>query len=270
MELAEAVSLFDSSIENKNDNYCDGKEHDPIQSGKSLIDGLTGTPTPANLLESMKKHNKRDGKPHIPKLPKTKSVGSRDSWDIDDCDNDTFPWQTHHIIPKKFLPTQSVCTWLTKKYTKHPKYQLSADTRYSTDHSKNGYCLPFASSTYQWRTAKNDKDKENAAFLLMKKTDKQLHQGNHNHQEFDEEDDLELEQYLESIKELLKRIFSSMVNHVMICKKCKQTTDGKFKVQPLDKVVDQVDVVSLITKLKIDANKIFVSQKAYDYYSSKK
>lgn len=267
MDIGEAVAILGQITELKDDNYCEGKKHDPPQTGPNLIDGFTGTPTPDNLLENMKKHNKRDGKPQIPKLP-GKKAGS-DLWDIEQCDKDTFPCQTHHIIPKKFLPTQDVCVWLTEKYSKDPDYQLEKDTKYSTDHSNNGYCLPFVSTSYQWKKAKSDYDKNAAAFLMMQKTGKQLHQGNHDKQEFDEEDEIELEGYLQSIEELLKRIHLSALDHTDICTKCKK--DGKpKKVQPLHRIVDQVDLVSLITNLKINANKIFVSQRAYDFYKANK
>lgn len=266
MDLGEAIAMFETSLELKNENYCDGIKHNPPQAGPNLIDGLTGRPTPDNLLESMKRHNKSDGSPHIPKLP-PKMTGS-DLWDVEQCDPDTFPWQTHHIIPKKFLPEQDVCVWLTKEWTKDPNYQLAEDTRYSTDHAKNGYCMPFVSTSYQWKKAKNDTAKNEAAFLMMTRTKKQLHQGNHNKQDFDEEDEIELEQYLESIKALLKRIHNSALDHTDFCKPCKQ--DGKKKIQPLHRIMDQVDLVSLITKLRIDANKVFVSQRAYDFYKAGK
>ncbi len=268
MELNETISVLNVMTEDKAKNYCENKKHDPPQSGPNLIDGYTGTPTPENLLKNMAKHkrNKTDGPPEIPIMPK-KKAGSK-LWDIEQCSKSRYPFQTHHIIPKKFLPTQEVCLWLTKKYTKHKQYQLAKDTRYSTDHSNNGYCLPFVSTTYQWKNAKNDADKDEAAALMMRKTGKQLHQGNHNTVNFQEQDDIELEEYLNSIKALLKRINESAFDHVDCCNFCKQ--DGKKKIQPLHKIVDQVDVVSLITKLRIDANQIFVSQRAYDYYKSQK
>src|SRR5262249_43082997 len=154
---------------------CEGeKKHDPLQTGPNLIDGYTGTPTPENLLKNMEKHNKRDGSPPIPTLPETAADGS---WDIDKCGLSTFPFQTHHIIPKKYLPKQAVCLWLTEKYTDNPEYQLEKDTKYSTDHSNNGYCLPFASTTSQWQKASTPEKKSAAATLLMSKTKKQLHQG---------------------------------------------------------------------------------------------
>jgi hypothetical protein len=264
MEVGEAVAMLEASVENEDDNYCEGRTHDPAQTGPNLIDGFTGTPTPENLLENMKKHNKRDGAPQIPKLPPQRAGSA--GWDIERTDPDTFPWQTHHLIPKKFLPQQPVCVWLTEKYSKDPDYQLAKDTRYSTDHSNNGYCLPFASTCYQWRVASGPSQKDAAAFMLMSRTRKQLHQGNHNVQDFDEQDEIELEQYLESIKALLRRINDSALDHTDECEHCKK--GGKRKVQPLHRIVDQVDLVSLITKLKIDAGQVFVSQRAYDFHKA--
>ena len=264
MELGEAITALTLGLKNKDENFCDGKKHAPPQTGPNLIDGYTGTPTPENLLENMKKHNKRDGSPQIPSHP-PKTEGS-EFWDIEQCSTDTYPFQTHHIIPKKFLPEQAVCVWLTKEYTKHPEYQLEKDTKYSTDHSNNGYCLPFASTTYDWKKAASDAQKSDAAFRLMAKTKKQLHQGNHDKQDFDEQDDIELEGYLESIEVLLMRIHDAGIDHANVCEFCKQA--GKKKVQPLDKTVSQVDLVSLITKLRIDANLVFVSQRAYDFYKA--
>lgn len=267
MELNEAVAKLDASLQQQTDNYCDAAKHDPPQSGPNLIDGLTGTPTPDSLLANMRKHNEREGTPEIPELPPKHP--STDRWDAAQCTSSKFPWQTHHLIPKKFLPTQPVCVWLTAKWTKDPDYQLAADTRYSTDHAKNGYCLPFASTTHQWKIARDDEEKTQAAFLVMRKTGKQLHQGNHDKQDFDEqEDDVELEGYIESIKALLGRIFDSALDHTDACEPCKSS--GKKKVQPLHRIVDQVDLVSLITKLRIDANRIFVSQRAYDFYKASK
>lgn len=148
-----------------------------------------GDATPENLLESMKKHSRRDGSPHISKLPPKKDSSAH--WDIDKCDADTFPFQTHHLIPKKFLPEQSVCVWLTDKYTKNPKYQLAKDARYSTDHSNNGYCLPFVPTCHGWKHAKSEREKTAVANEMMFRTNKQLHQGNHNTQDFGEEDAIE-------------------------------------------------------------------------------
>lgn len=268
MELNEAVAKLDSMTEDDPKNYCEGKKHNPVQNGPNLIDGLTGTPTPERLLNNMRKHNERSTEmpkePHIPKLP-PKKAGSA-YWDIEKCNSDTFPWQTHHLIPKKFLPTHPVCVWLTKKWTKHPEYQLAEDTRYSTDHTNNGCCLPFVSTCYDWKNAKSEDAKNAAAEKMMQNTKKQLHQGNHDTQDFDEEEGVELRTYLDSIKLLLTRIFDSAQAHTNHCTHCQQ--DGKRKIQPLHRIVDQADLASLITKLRIDANIIFISQRAYDYYKA--
>jgi len=63
VELGEAITALTLGLKNKDENFCDGKKHAPPQTGPNLIDGYTGTPTPENLLENMKKHNKRDGSP---------------------------------------------------------------------------------------------------------------------------------------------------------------------------------------------------------------
>lgn len=269
MELNEAVAKLDSMTEDDSKNYCEGKKHNPVQKGPNLIDGLTGKPTPDRLLANMRKHNERSTEtpkePHIPELP-PKKEGS-EYWDIEKCNSDTFPWQTHHLIPKKLLPTHPVCVWLTKKWTKHAKYQLADDTRYSTDHANNGYCLPFVSTCHDWKKAASEDAKNAAAEKMMRNTNKQLHQGNHDKQDFDEEEDVEIETYVDSIRRLLTRIYDSAKAHTDHCTPCQQT--GKREVQPLHRIVDQVDLASLITKLRIDANIIFVSQRAYDYHKAK-
>lgn len=258
-----AVLDLEKALENRPDNYCDGVKHAAPQTGPNLIDGLTGTPTPKNLLKNMRKHNLRGGSPLIPKLPPRNAKSKR--WDIEQCNPTTYPWQTHHLIPKKFLPKQPVCVWLTAKWDQDPEYQLEKDTRYSTDHANNGYCLPFASTSHQWKCALNDTEKSAAAELLMKNTGRQLHQGNHDTQDFGEQevDDgtgVEPKQYLGAIEQLLLRIHESVLDHTDSCNACKSS--GKRMIQPLHRVVDQIDRVSLITQLRIDANKVFVSTRA--------
>lgn len=137
---------------------------------------------------------------------------------------------------------------------------------YSADHSNNGYCLPFVSTCYDRKHAKNEHEKAEVANEMVFRTNKQLHQGNHNTQDFGEEDAIELEGYLGSIKELLKRIYQSAMVHTSRCKFCKKDGGNKVTVQPLHRIVGQVDMVLLIVRLKIDASQIFVSQRACDYF----
>ncbi len=260
MELAEAVAVVVQATAGEKE-VCD-KRSDPT-GWKAKVAGYAGSaPSAAQLLQSMK-----DKKRTIPEMPDKK--GGR--WDVERCNKNAFPFQTHHLIPKKYLgksgngPGHGVCVWLVKNY-KDPEYQLEADNNYDTDHANNGYCMPFASTTYQWKNANEDK-KEAVAFELMYRTGIQLHQGSHVYESFDkgeEEDDLETSGYLEAADELLKTVQSRVRSHVDRCSVCKK--EGKKKIPPRLAVVKYVDGVSGLMKRLIDYGEIFVSERAYNYW----
>jgi hypothetical protein len=261
-EIAEAVNALIEMTEDKKKNYCDHKES-PRSEWKCCISGLAGPePSPARLTKSMQKHKPKE----VP--DKSKLRRKSQGWDIDSCTKKAFPFQAHHLIPKKHLPTHVVCTWLAHAYTKHDKYQIEYDNNYDTDHANNGYCMPFVSTTHQWKEAGEDpKEQQKVAFKLMNKTGIQLHQGSHSYEDFgDEEEDLETEGYLGATDELLLRIHKACVRHVKKCDVCDKGTGKPDNVRPVESVVKHMDQASLILKLKIDANIIFVSERAYDWY----
>ncbi|MFT7185300.1 MAG: hypothetical protein ACI84K_000675 [Pseudohongiellaceae bacterium] len=263
-DIGEAVAVFNAAGENEIENYCDGKESEST-SWKVRVSGLGGAePTPARLLKSMEKHGK-----DIPDKALIKKIDGK--WDLESCSKSIFPYQAHHLIPKKYLPTHSVCVWLTSKWTKNRKYQLTADSNYDTDHANNGYCMPFVSNTYQWKAANgNEAAQIVVAQSMMKKTGIQLHQGSHSKTNFGEEvEDIESEGYLQVAKDLLDLVSARAVIHISKCKICKG--DGKKpNVQPLESIVSQMDMVSNILKLKLEANIIFVSERAFDAFIATK
>jgi len=271
-DIGEAVAVFSAATENEIENYCDGKESEST-SWKVRISGLGGDePTPARLLKSMEKHGE-----DIPDKKLIKKIDGK--WDIESCSANNFPFQTHHLIPKKYLPEHPVCVWLTTKWTQNRRYQLIADSNYDTDHANNGYCMPFVSSTYQWKLktwvasngklASNEEEVQNLVSQdMMEKTGIQLHQGSHSETSFGEEvEDIESKGYLETVKDYLDLVSRRAMVHIKKCEICKGD-GGKPNVQPLDSIVNHMDMVSNILKLKLVANEIFVSKRAYDAYKA--
>src|SRR5262249_31046094 len=99
-------------------------------------------------------------------------------WKLEHVNRKRFPVQAHHLIPKNHLPEHPVCTFLAKGYKQHEEYQLIADTDYNTDHTNNGYCLPYATPLAEWKGA-SDAKKKDLCSKVMIKTGRQLHQGSH-------------------------------------------------------------------------------------------
>ena len=130
--------------------------------------------------------------------------------------------------------------------------------------------MPFVSNTHQWHAAGSDeKKKQDCANLLMRKTGIQLHQGSHTFENFGEEEEgLETKSYLGAVNELLDRIHRASLNHVARpCAVCNKG-DTKPNVRPVESIVRQMDQASLILKLKIKANQIFVSERAYKWFKA--
>jgi hypothetical protein len=274
-EIAEAVNVLVDMVKNKDEKYCKHKES-PRDDWKCCISGLAPPePTPARLLASLEKH-KPDEVPDKDLLDKKKG-----KWDIKSCSPAAFPFQAHHLIPKKHLPTHRVCTWLAHKQNENalPEYQIEHNNNYNTDHANNGYCMPFVSTTYQWDAAGDDETKQkDAAFMMMDQTHIQLHQGSHSYTQFgEEEDDTEEDMeknegtgYLGAVDELLSRINNAAQRHVKRCKICNKNGAAKpDNVRPVESVVKQMDQASLILKLKVVANEIFVSRRAWEWHNAK-
>jgi hypothetical protein len=210
--------------------------------------------------------------------PFVKKAGANYSWDMSKCKDDHFPLQAHHIIPKNHLPTHGVCAFLAKNYTENPNYKLKADTYYDTDHAYNGYCLPYATPLREWDKAKTPDAKDQVAFRLMDKTNRQLHQGSHKAHQYapepeqaEEKADIHDEDagYLGKVDELLDVVHSGAEIHVNSCRVCKEKANEK-EINPRESVVRHVDQVSGLIKLLMDSNQIFVSKRAYQHFNAAK
>jgi hypothetical protein len=212
------------------------------------------------------------------KEPFVKKQGSGFSWNLGKCDEEHFPLQAHHMIPKNHLPTHGVCAFLAKKYNKDKKFKLKEDTFYDNDHAYNGYCLPYATPLKEWTKAKKPEAKDQVTFELMNKTKRQLHQGSHKEQQYAPESDKAEEEsgiheedpgYLQKVDQLLDLIQTAAGLHTNSCQICKPN-ENKKEINPRESVVRHVDQVSGLIKLLMDANRIFVSERAFLYFHQKK
>jgi hypothetical protein len=202
--------------------------------------------------------------PYIEKKP--------EKWRVELVKPDAFPIQAHHLIPKNHLPTHPVCTFLAEKYNKNPKYKLTADSPYDTDHANNGYCLPYATPMAEWKEASgNDSLKLEICFLVMKQSRRQLHQGSHRARPYeedtadpDEENKIHPKGYLNSVNRYLTAVLNAGQKHADTCKVCKEKKDKK-EVNPREQTVVHMDQAAGIIKLLVDANRIFISEPAFLY-----
>jgi hypothetical protein len=193
-----------------------------------------------------------------------------DHWDLDHCTAFAFPYQSHHLIPKKHLPKHDVCVWLAKK-CKNGQYELTKSTNYDTDDARNGMALPFASNTYQWKHTKSPIEKTKICNTMMEKTQRQLHQGSHTYDDYGEEDNLHLNEepgYLGAADELLNEVHCCAIEHIDFCGPCRQSKTKPVKVRPLEKVVLAIHVVSAQLQGIITLKKRFVSERAAAYLGS--
>ena len=274
MEVGELINAFAASV--TQDDFCDGQKTKPTN-WKSRINqwGSKGGCSGKNLYESLRKWDgKNVGYLGGPDAFVSKPAGTGYKWDLNKVDDDHFPIQAHHLIPKNFLPDQPICGFLAKKYTKLPKYQLEADTDYSNDHANNGYCMPYATPLAEWKQAGTDNDaKLIVAFSVMEQTKRQLHQGSHRERPYvedpadpDEEQKIHPGGYLNAVKKYLNAVLTATMAHVDTCTICKPSKSKK-DVQPLGATVEHVDQVSGIIKLLVDANRIFTSEPAYPLWN---
>jgi len=253
-EIAEAVAAI-MDLTSK-DKYCD-KKKESGHGWTARIDSFGSTPTAEQLYKNMKA-----AQMEVPAEPK--KVGER--WSLADCGKMRFPFQSHHLIPKKHLPKHGVCVWLTEKWTKDPKYKLSEDNNFDTDHARNGYFMPFVSNCDEWKKASGEPAKQKLAEQLMQKTGIQLHQGSHTAENYAEEvEDIETGGYLTRVDQLLGLVQARALVHVRFCDVCK-TQGSKIEVQPLESVVNHVYTVAMQLKLLIDSNRIFVSERAAEMW----
>jgi hypothetical protein len=261
MDIGEAVTVTLGGLSDSKEKFCGSNPTDP-PAWTARVDGYKGfEATPEELLSNM-----RIAKKAIPDPPPKKA--GTESWDLFQCDAHTFPCQSHHVIPKKYLPKLDVCVWLTSDWTKHPKYQLESDAPFDTDGALNGYNMPFASNTAQWEDAGSNSGKQQkVCFEMMRRVGIQLHQGSHTATNYGEEDGIEMMGYLTFIKELLKIVFDETLKHVDKCETCKKDgSGGKIKVAPIESVAKHVYGVAGTTLTALKSNYIFVSKRAYEYW----
>ncbi len=271
------VGLFDELIQKKEECKKPPEDAPPkqarINKGVGELPECSAQRLYDNMTASKDDRGYRGGlEPYIAKDPPASG-----EWSIKDCSGTRFPLQAHHIIPKNYLPDLMVCAFLGKGYTKHPKVQLSGDTQYDTDHAYNGYCLPYASALVEWKSAK---DKDKLANNLMALTMRQLHQGSHKQYQYqaeapvgEEEEDEDVGHadapgYLAKIGDLLDLVAKRAFDHTKVCSVCKPE-QSKKTIHPRESVVRHVHQVSGIVKVLRDANQIFVSQRAYNFYAQK-
>ncbi|SRR6266566_1673885 len=288
MEMGEAVDVAVEVLEKEQDPKCDKKDED--KGWKSRVNKVnsqqpcTGTRLYDNMKADASAHEQK-GLGFVP----PKKAGTR--WTLALVTPEFFPIQAHHLIPKSFLPTHRVCTWLAIKYTQNPKYGLKYDSKYDTDHADNGYCMPYASPLSEW--SGNQSKKTAVAFQVMENVGIQLHQGSHaavldakklellagepivpeitdiagdGDSDEDEESGIHEPGYLNKVKKLLNVVDAKSLSHVEECKPCKESKqDKKTLVLPTEGVVDLMHRVSAIIKVLIDANVAHVSGYAYYY-----
>ncbi len=275
MELGELVSVYMSSkIE---DPYCDQKDSPTNWQAKINEWGTKQNCSGTTLYKNMKADADAGKEPDfLGDEAFVAKPGPGKKWKLEDVDAKHFPIQAHHVIPKNHLPDHAVCTFLAKKYTKHDEYQLTGDAPYDTDHTNNGYCLPYATPLAEWKKAKDDDEKLELCFKVMRKTHRQLHQGSHRAQPYedvsdDEEAKIHPVGYLSAIDQLLDVVQFCAQEHVEMCGVCKKgKSGGKVKIQPVKAVVKHMDQVSGLVKLLIDANREFISEPASEFGKAKR
>lgn len=264
----------------KSEHFCN-EEKSPIASPmwKAKIHRIDGHECDAKyLLQSMETDAAKAGGVTIPmQNGKAITVKQGSKFPIDDCTPTIFPFETHHLIPKNTLNQHDVCRWLTKHKRREgkpsadnapaAKYALERDTKYSTDHWKNGLCLPTPDKTDAWNDVTTEAKKTRAYERLMEKTEKQAHKGGHSDKKTATPT---TKGYISQVNTLLDLVADRTLAHVEGCNICKvDTTTTPIKVQPLDRVVNHVDGVSRILEARIAAKKIFVSRQAADYWSGR-
>lgn len=271
MELLESVAVaFDVSL--SQDQYCNGEKSDS-KNWEARVNnwGSKGEKCDADRLHRWMKKDRTKKQGYLGGVTAfvDKPAAPGHKWQLNKCDGATFPLQAHHIIPKNHLPDHGVCAFLASKCKDDPDFELLKDTRYDNDHANNGYCMPYATPLHEWTRAKNENEKIAVAYALMNSTGRQLHQGSHKAEAYedpataheDESIHASVPGYLSTVDRFLDMVQSGARSHVATCPICKPEA-GKKKIQPLEAVVRHMDQVSGLVKLLIDANRIFVSKLA--------
>ena len=265
MEINEEVTSLEEFIaENK---HCKKKKEPPYK-GKCRIGdpgspGDEDAPTPERLYQNMV-----DAEVELPDKPPRK----KGLWDLYKCTEFAFPFQSHHLIPKKHLPKRDVCMWLAKQFN-GKKYKLTGSTDYDTDDAQNGMPLPFVSTTYQWNRATTEAKKSNVCNWMMHLTKLQLHQGSHTYKDYGEEAELHATEktgYLGAVNQLLETVHNEALAHYKVCDDCKsQGTANPVEIRPLRAVVAHMYQVSMLMGQIITSRKRFVSRRAANYVKPK-
>ena len=90
-EIIEAISMLASTMDA--DEYCE-KSDPNVKGGKVELHTLKGyTADPAVLKDEMTGAGETEPNP----------AGTSAPWDLKKCNTATFPFQTHHLIPKATL-----------------------------------------------------------------------------------------------------------------------------------------------------------------------
>ena len=271
------------SLEKEKDPKCDKKDED--KGWKSRVNKYNSqdTCTGTRLYENMKGQAAAHQKKGLGLVP-PKKAGTQ--WKLSLVTPKFFPIQAHHLIPKSFLPTHPVCTWLAIKYDDNTKYKLRFDSNYDTDDADNGYCMPYASPLKEWSS-----NRIATALKVMEQTGIQLHQGSHaavldrkklnemageeiipeitdvaGDGESDEYEESHIHEpgYLNRVELLLNVVDAKAESHAEECEVCLKKKEGKkHLVLPSQQVTDLMHRVSMIMKILIDANVAHVSGYAY-------
>lgn len=263
MEISEGIAKL-SPPQSPESALCDD-EPETCVAGNLVIDGIKEKTGDAALLRD----NMLAAEITEPDQPESKPLG----WDILSVTRDCFPYQTHHLLPEKRLKDETITSFLTDTpKEKHPKYILSADTDYDTNGHKNGYFMPFVSTTHQWKSTTDTSRKNRLAYEIMRRTHHQLHQGRHSRVDYIEEGEdskIETSGYHTTAHQLLLKLTDRIVNHVDTCSDCKseKQENGRTLIRPLKRTVYFMHQASGIMKALIQSNRIFVSRRASTYYS---
>jgi len=268
VEIGEAVSVLMSVA--APDDLCQGVNEPELEGHKSRI-GKVGEETNVSA-ERLNRNMKNAGVtlPGDPPKAKTKKGKKSAWWDLEGCNAGKFPYQSHHLIPKMHLPKHAVCQFLAVKAGKQ-KWKLEKSTNYDTDSELNGLALPFASNTYQYKTAKNPAAKQDVCNEMMKITQRQLHQGSHTNTDYLEQAGLHAKEktgYLGRVDELLNVVNAQALFHYRYCTPCKKEPSDPQKIRPLERVVEATYEVSAIIATMIVERNIFVSKRAALYVAS--
>ena len=262
MEIGEEVAMLMASTK---DELCKKAEEAPLKGFECRIGnkGELDIPTAERLYQSMK-----TAKALLPSDPPKKGA----YWDLDQCTPLAYPLQSHHLIPKMHLPKHDVCVWLAKKL-KNSEWELEKSTNYDTDDARNGMSLPFASNTHQYKNANNADEKDKACDKMMFLTKKQLHQGQHTDDSYDDWEEPALHQkegkgYLGAVDELLQVVHAAALEHYEGCDACKKSKTKPVKIRPLERMVEAIHQASSLMGSIITSHKRFVSKRAAKYYKS--